>query len=178
MIVILVGHEWKKDFPCQNLSWVLWFLIEHLIAEPNDAFHSILYVLNIFFTIFDIFFFSESIFHLSLNQLYKEMTSSSNQKRNLWNNFVLPNWQFEFTIVLSDIKYFLYGTHFFFPSFLGSKCLWRCSYVGGCVMSDVEVVYYESMLRNVTLGHSIYSVIFLTMGIHGSLFSEDRKSVV
>ena len=27
-----------------------------------------------------------------------------------------------------------------FPSFSGSKCLWRCSYVGGCVISDVEVV--------------------------------------
>ena len=68
------------------------------------------------------------------------MTYSLNQKRNILINFGLPNRRSEFTIVISDIKYFLYRTNLFFPYVLGSKSLLRCSYVGGCVMSDVKVV--------------------------------------
>ena len=68
------------------------------------------------------------------------MTYSSNQKRNIGINFGLPKWRFEFTIVISDIKYFLYGVFLLFTSFSVSKFLWRRSYVGGCVMLDVKVV--------------------------------------
>ena len=68
------------------------------------------------------------------------MTSSSNQKRNILINLVLPNWQVELTIVISDIKYFLYGTNSLFPYFLGSKFILRFSYIGVFCMPDVEVV--------------------------------------
>ena len=80
------------------------------------------------------------------------MTSYPNQKINICVNFGLRNWLFEFTIVINDIKYFLCGTNLFFPSFSGIKYLWSRSYVGGCVVSDVEVV--ESFVRYAISGIS------------------------
>ena len=80
------------------------------------------------------------------------MTSYSNQKRNIWINLDLPDWRFEITLVISYIKYLFYGTNSFFPSFLGSRCLWRCSNIGGCGMSDIEPV--EMFVRDGISGTS------------------------
>ena len=61
---------------------------------------------------FDLLFLSETDFALKFYSLYKEIRYSSNQKINFWINLGLLDWQFEITLVISDIKYFLYGTNF------------------------------------------------------------------
>ena len=52
LIYCLVENEWKRDFMCQKLIWVLWFLIGNLITEK-----SMLYTLffNFVFNGFDFF---------------------------------------------------------------------------------------------------------------------------
>ena len=81
------------------------------------------------FTGYDSSFFLEPNIRSILNSLYKEMKSSSNQKRNIWIHLGIPDWLFDITLVVSDIKYFLYGTNSLFTSFLCSKCLLLWTFV-------------------------------------------------
>ena len=42
-------------------------------------------------------------------------------KRIICTNICLPDWQFDITVVIGDIKCFLYGTNFLFSYFSGRK---------------------------------------------------------
>ena len=110
----LVSQYFKRYFICQNISWVLWFLLGILFQNQMMPFTLFLK----FWTLFSLYLtFSEYVFRSGLNSLYKKMTYSSNQKPNICSKSGLPNSWFKSTILISDIKYLLYGTNFSFLTF-------------------------------------------------------------